>query len=284
MKRREMLAISGATFLSLSAFPFGWAAGAEGKKRRILYFTRSAGFEHSVVKRNGDELAHSEKVFIDMGKKANLEVIPSKDGRIFDGDLDQFDAIAFYTSGNLTNENKQKTPPMSEAGKKKLLDAIAAGKPFVGFHAATDTFRSGGVDPYIDMIGGEFVTHGAQQEALMKLTSPKFPGVEGLGDGFRMKDEWYVLAKLNPKMHVILVQDTEGMTGDRYQRPSFPATWAKMHGKGRVFYTSMGHREDVWTNDTFQKIVLGGISWALGDVDTDITPNLKRVTPDASMA
>ena len=54
-----------------------------------------------------------------------------------------------------------------------------------------------------------------------------------------------------------------------------------MHGRGRVFYTSMGHREDVGANKTFQQIVLGGLSWALGDVDAGITPNFHRVTPEA---
>ena len=47
------------------------------------------------------------------------------------------------------------------------------------------------------------------------------------------------------------------MKGEDYQRPNFPATWARMHGKGRVFYTSMGHREDVWTNPIFQNLLAG---------------------------
>ena len=74
------------------------------------------------------------------------------------------------------------------AGKKKLLDAVAAGKGFVGFHAATDSFRTppDKVDPYIAMLGGEFVSHGPQQKAKMKLVSPQFPGCEGLGDGFEV--------------------------------------------------------------------------------------------------
>jgi type 1 glutamine amidotransferase len=82
-------------------------------------------------------------------------------------------------------------------------------------------------------------------------------------------------------LHVVLVQETEGMKGDMYQRPPFPATWARMHEKGRVFFSSMGHREDVWTNKIFQQILLGGIAWALGNVDADITPNIDKVTPEA---
>ncbi len=51
--------------------------------------------------------------------------------------------------------------------------------------------------------------------------------------------------------------------------------------KGRVFYTAMDHREDVWTNPAFQQVLLGGIAWALGKVDADITPNITQVTPKA---
>lgn len=284
MKRREMLLTTGATLLGLSAFPFHWAAGAPAKTPKILYFTRCAGFLHSVVKRNGDELSHSEKIMVEAGKQHGVEVVCSKDGRVFDGDLDQFDAIAFYTSGDLTQDKGEKTPPMSADGKKRLLDAIAAGKGFVGIHAGNDTFRSRGdeIDPFIAMVGGEFLTHGAQQKAKMKVVSPNFPGVEELGEGFELHEEWYAHRNFAKDLHVILVQETAGMKGDCYQRPSFPATWARMHGKGRVFYTSLGHREDVWTNPIFENLMLGGFSWVLGNVDADITPNFEQVTPKAN--
>ncbi|MBU4272541.1 MAG: ThuA domain-containing protein [Planctomycetes bacterium] len=70
----------------------------------------------------------------------------------------------------------------------------------------------------------------------------------------------------------------KGMQGDAYRRPPYPATWARMHGKGRAFYTSLGHREDVWTNPIFQQVILGGLSWALGHADADITPNFAQLT------
>ena len=71
------------------------------------------------------------------------------------------------------------------------------------------------------------------------------------------------------------------MEGPMYQRPPYPATWARKHGQGRVFYTSMGHREDVWTNPIFQDVLTGGVAWALGDVKADVTPNLEQVAPGA---
>ena len=288
MKRREMLKAASAAAIGC-VFPFGWTRAAEEKKRRVLYFTRSAGFEHSVVRREGDELSHSEKILIEMGDFAEFEVECTKDGRVFDGDLDQYDAIAFYTSGDLTKPNKAGTPPMSPEGKERLLKIIADGKGFVGFHAATDSFHSKGprnenqteVDPYIAMLGGEFIVHGAQQEATIRAASPKFPGVKEFGQVQKLKEEWYALKNFAKDLHVILVEDNEGMKGDCYQRPPFPMTWARMHSKGRVFYTSFGHRDDIWTNPDVKRIICGGLAWAMGNVKVDVTPNIDKVTPKA---
>ena len=71
------------------------------------------------------------------------------------------------------------------------------------------------------------------------------------------------------------------MKGKMYERPPYPATWARLHGKGRVFYTSMGHREDVWTNPVFQEILTGGINWVVKNVEADVEPNIDKVTPKA---
>jgi type 1 glutamine amidotransferase len=272
MNRRDMLRTTGAAVLGLSAFPLRWTAAADSKPQKVLYFTRSAGFKHSVVDRKNGELAHSEKVLTEMGKKAGFEVLCSQDESVFDGDLDQFDLFAFYTTGDVISPER----------KEKLLAAIHGGKGFVGFHCATDTFHSKGktLDPYLAMVGAEFTGHGSQQKVLMKIVSPDFPGLKGL-KSFKMLEEWYTFHKFLSDLHVILVQETKGMKDGLYQRPPYPATWARLHGKGRVFYTSMGHREDVWTSPIFQQITLGGMAWALRNVDADVTPNIAAVAPHA---
>ena len=290
MDRRDMLRATGAAALAASAFPMQWVAAAPQKRQKVLYFTRSAGFEHEAVKVKDGRPSISDRILTELGERYGFEVVCTKDGRVFDGDLDQYDAIAFYTSGVLTEPNKAKTPPMTPEGKNKLLKAITDGKGFVGFHAATDSFHSKGpsdqnqtqVDPYIAMIGGEFIVHGAQQEAIIRTVSPEFPGVRDFGRVQKLKEEWYTLKNFARDLHVILVEDNEGMEGDCYQRPPFPATWARMHGKGRVFYTSFGHRDDIWTNARVQGIIAGGLAWAMGNVTVDVTPNIDKVTPNAS--
>ncbi len=288
MKRRELLLGAGAAALGLSMFPLGWARASNRKKQKILYFTRSVGFEHSPVHRKDGELSLSEKIMVEQGEKNGVEVVCSKDGSLFDGDLDQFDCFAFYTCGDLTQPSIDKAPPMTLAGKQKLLDAVAGGKGFVAFHSGSDTFHSKGnrgenqteFDPYVAMLGGEFITHGQQQKATMHVASPNFPGMEGVED-FVLLEEWYALKNFAKDLHVILVQETKGMVNDMYQRPPYPATWARKHGKGRVYFTSLGHRDDVWTNPTCQKIVIGGFNWALGNVEADVSPNIEKVTPGA---
>jgi hypothetical protein len=290
MGRRDMLRAAGAVVLSASAFPLHWVAAAEKKQQKILYFTRSASYEHEAVKVKNGQPSISDRILTELGKRHGFEVVCTKDGRVFDEDLDQYDVIAFYTSGDLTKPNEAKTPPMSPEGKEKLLRTIAAGKGFVGFHAATDSFHSKGprdqnqteVDPYIAMIGGEFIVHGDQQEAIIRAASPDFPGVKQFGQFQKLKEEWYALKNFAKDLHVILIEDNEGMEGDCYQRPPFPATWARMHKKGRVFYTSFGHRDDIWTNPDVQAIIAGGLAWALGNVKVDVTPNIDKVTPKAS--
>ncbi len=285
MNRRELLLTAGAAAVGLSAFPLNLVVAAEEKKlQKVLFFSRSAGFEHPPITRHGDELSVGEKLLTKWGKTAGLDVVCSKDGAVFDGDLDQFDAFIFYTTGVLTDkktENPQPGNPMSLEGKKKFLAAIEAGKGFVGIHSSTDSFHSKTIDPYIAMIGGEFIIHGPQQTATMEVVAPDFPGVKGLGKSFAIHDEWYALYRFAKDLHVILVQETKGMTGPMYQRPPYPATWAHKYGKGRVFYTSMGH-DDIWKKPLFRRVLMGGIAWAVGDAEADVTPNIEQVTPDAN--
>jgi hypothetical protein len=289
LTRRELLRLGGAA-LAASAVPGLWARGPKADTpAKVLFFTKSAGFEHSVIKRQGDALSHAERIVVDLGKEHGFEVTATKDGTVFDKDLKSYDAYFFYTTGDLTRAGNDKTPPMSAAGKQALLDAVGAGKGFIGSHCASDTFHSKGdshqnqdvKDPYIEMVGGEFIRHGAQQKARMRVASPKFPGLKDAGEGFELHEEWYSLKNFAPDLHVILVNETAGMKGKDYERPPFPATWAREHGKGRVFYTSMGHREDVWTNKLFQAILVGGIAWAVRRIDFELKPNLKEAAPEA---
>ncbi len=296
LNRRQCLLAAGAAWLGAGSINRLMAQG-KGAGKKVLFFTKSSGFQHSVITRHGDKLGMAERILTEIGKEHGFEVVASKDGRLFEPDqIGQWDAFVFETTGDLNTPGGDKNPPISADGEKAFYDAIRGGKGFMGMHCATDTFGhhgpksrppgnrdKGADDPYIQMIGGEFITHGDQQPSRIDIVDPAFPGIAkgfgALGQSFTIQDEWYALKNFADDLHVILVQGTEGMKGKMYQRPNFPITWARPFGKGRVFYTSMGHREDVWENPMYQALLLGALGWSTGLVDATIEPNIRQVTP-----
>jgi type 1 glutamine amidotransferase len=323
--RRDLLKTAGLAAAGAALSPWlsrlGMAAEATGPNKKILFFTKSQGFQHSVIARDAkdpEKPAYAEQILTDLGAKTGFDITCSKDGTIFAdaAKLAQYDAFVFYTTGDLTKDSdkyemlagpdKKKTvkgklfckePGMGDAGKAALLEAINGGKGFMALHCGSDTFHGRGkstgelirdvndkgeddFDPYIAMLGGEFIVHGNQQKATLHCVDPKFPGAAGL-DNAAFPEEWYSLKNFAPDLHVILMQDTAGMTGSMYQRAPYPETWARMHGKGRVFFSSLGHREDVWKMDPFMALLTGAMNWTTGRAEADVTPNIKEVAPGA---
>jgi len=277
-------------------------------RKRVLFFTKSSGYEHSVIKDPSKPFTPAPgsavpglafQILKTMGAKNNIEFVFSKDGSLFKpAYLAQFDAFFFYTTGDLTEAGTDGNPPMTPEGKAAFLQAIFDGKGFIGTHSATDTFHSHGgkemagdrfredgdnADAYIKMIGGEFIKHGKQQQSHLIVIDPKVPGIIDVPTDNREMEEWYSMKDFASNLHVLLVQDTSGMTGIEYERPNYPSTWARMYGQGRVFYTNLGHRDDVWTSPMFQSVLAGGIEWAVGRADADVTPNIDQAAPQANV-
>ncbi|HWA84636.1 MAG TPA: ThuA domain-containing protein [Opitutus sp.] len=269
---------------------------------RILYFTKSAGYEHSVVRWDAGHSSYSQRVLSKLAPANDFVFTFSKDGSLFSKDyFDQFDVVVFYTTGDLLTVGNDGQPAVTVAGKEALLNAIEGGKGFVGLHACSDTWHThehgGGnpterqgryhnngddADPFVKMLGGEFIRHNAQQVAPALVVAPDFPGFGGLGTEIKVQEEWYTLKNFAPDLHVLLVMKTENMRGPDYQRPDYPLAWARKYGKGRVAYNAMGHREDVWDSAGFQAMVVGMLKWAGHQVDADLTPNLGKVASEAS--
>lgn len=269
------------------------------KKKSVLIFTKSSGFEHEVIKVIDGRPSILEQAVKGLGEQHGFEITATKDGRVFDSPdfRKKYSAVLFFTTLDLTKTGTDKNPPMSPAGKQALLDAIHGGLGFVGVHAAADTFHTEpdpedlsnryiahgeNEDPYLRMLGGEFILHGRSprlQAANLIVKDPKFPGLEGVTSPVNFTEEWYSLKDFVPDIHVILALDTAGMKGEPYQRPPYPATWARMHGKGRVFYTAIGDRPENWSNTFFLNLLAGGIRWSIGNAKASLTRNLAQATP-----
>src|SRR4029079_8730395 len=173
-----------------------WNVASAADTKKVLFFSKSSGFEHAVIKQKDGQPSFGEKILTEKAPKLGVEFTFSKDGSLFTPEyLAKFDAYMFYTTGDLTKprdlrQRGDDNPLMTAAGKEALLKAISQGKGFVGIHSASDTFHSpgddedgaarytangAGADPYIKMLGGEFIRHGAQQAAKQIVADAKFP-------------------------------------------------------------------------------------------------------------
>src|SRR5450432_129596 len=294
LDRRHFLGSTAAVGASL-ALPQNLLAAAN---KSVLVFTKSSGFEHDVVKNGGGKPSILEQAVTALGKQHGFDVTATKDGRVFDSeDFRKHSAVLFFTTGVLTTAGKDGNPPMSPHGTQSLLEAISAGLGFVGVHAASDTFHTppdpddnsnryiahgDQSDAYLRMLGGEFITHGSTprlQTTNIIVNDPKFPGLEGVSSPASFNEEWYSLKDFQTDLHVILTLDTKGMTGEPYQRPPYPMTWARMQGKGRVFYTAIGDRPENWSSPFFLNLLGGGIRWSIGAAKASLSQNLKQTAP-----
>jgi type 1 glutamine amidotransferase len=268
------------------------------EKKSLLVFTKSSGFEHDVVKTLDGKPSIVERAIRELGEQQGFEVTATKDGRIFDSqDFRAHSAVFFFSTGDLTKSATDGQPPMSAQGKQALLDAVHNGLGFVGAHAASDTFHTEPdpkdlsnryiahgekSDPYLRMLGGEFIIHGSDprlQTANVIVSNPNFPGLQGVNSPVSFNEEWYSIKDFASDIHVILTLDTKGMKGECYHRAPYPVAWARQHGKGRVFYAAMGDRPETWEDKFFLKLLGGGIQWAIGDANATLSANLAQAAP-----
>lgn len=263
---------------------FGFTAPAQAAPKKVLVVTVTKGFRHSSI-------PTAEKVLAELAKESSAFTVEyarvNPDDPQFKGDdgkrdnakvdaaikevlaekmsaaaLKQYDAVIFAnTTGDLPLPDNQ-----------AFLDWIKSGKGFVGMHSATDTFP--GFPGYTEMIGGHFKAHGAQVKVDAINQDQECPICKHLPANWEVFDEIYQMKDFDrTKVHGLLTLDkhpNDKTPGD------YPIAWCKEYGNGRVFYTSLGHREDVWdpkwpdrknspeVAEAYQKHILGGIKWALG--------------------
>ncbi len=271
---------------------------ADNKKRKILYFDRSTGYIHPPTEPREDGSTICGDALTELGEELNFEVVATKDSSIFDGDLSEFDAIFFYTCGDLDSDGGPNPKGMSEKGVANFFAAIRGGVGFIGVHSATDTWKTPGEafenqpiaerTEYTKLVGGQFIVHGSQQETELTIVEPaELPFLKSQAPKITYFDEWYTLKNLNPDMHVLVVQETDGMNKDGanscYNRPAYPCVWARMEGKGRVAYSSLGHNNSSYWDPTVRGIISDLMKFVLGDIDIDLTPNMDKVAPGANI-
>ena len=239
-------------------------SASQDKTYKVLYVTQSKGFTHGSVRRKGG-LAPSEVAMEAIAKESKLfDVECSQDASIITKKkLASIDLLMFYTSGDL---------PISKENRKAFEAWIRSGKAFVGVHSATDTYRKPGW--YASFINGSFAGHpwGAGSKLTVSVHEPGHPAVSMLGREFKFRDEIYQYVNYDPAS-VRVLYSLNMAKSDKKMPYHVPVCWVREIGKGRLFYTNLGHREDTWTNPLFKKHLLAGIRWALKLEDGSSEPN-----------
>jgi type 1 glutamine amidotransferase len=264
--------------LTLGLYLLEFPTPVEAAPKKLLVVTVTKGFRHKSIptaekilgelaQKSGDFSVDYVRTDAEMAEKMTPAALKNYDGVIFAN-----------TTGDLPLPDKQ-----------GFLDWIKSGKAFIGMHSATDTFRGHKpLDPYVEMIGGEFKQHHTDKDEVDCINQdPKHAACKPLPESWHLKDEIYLMNGFDrSKVHGLLMLDknpSDKTPGD------YPIAWCKEYGKGRVFYTSLGHREDIWDPNTaqdfkrenpkevselYQKHILGGIRWALGLEDGDAKPQV----------
>lgn len=258
---------------------------AQGQKR-LLFLTHAGLYKHT-------SLGPAEKAVIELGRTNGFDVTTVEgyklDAREHDFSfltpdyLAGFDGVMMMTNGNLR---------FTEAQKQALLDFVRGGKGFIGAHCASLTFYD--YAPFGEMLGGYFHRNLPQGTiAVLKVEDTTHPATKMLGSSWPLVDEFYLFGTApwdaarpddnidvlfknkipmgfsRDRVKVLLSLDTHAM--DLSKQPhlvkggDYPQAWTRQYGKGRSFYTSLGHRDEIWSNDpVFRAHITGGIRWALG--------------------
>lgn len=239
-------------------------------KKHLLVIGEEKGYRHEAV-------SHAMATIERMGRESGLwdttirtdtEALTKKKLEYNAKNLNDFDAVLFYTGGNLEMNDEQKAALTSFVRED--------GKGFVGVHSATITFTNW--PEYGEMIGGYFDEHPwGTFDAPIVVEDPDFPGMQQWGKSFVLRDEIYQLKDFSrDKVRVLMRLDASklDLNNPRVHRKDrdFAVTWAKQYGKGRVYYSTLGHVEQNWDDPRLQKMYLEAIKWAMGMVNADLTP------------
>jgi uncharacterized protein len=246
------------------------AQSAPAPRKQILVIGEEKGYRHEAV-------SHAMATIERLGKQTGLwdatlrtdsEALTKKKLEYNARNLANFDAIVFFTGGDLEMDAQQKSDFLSFIHDD--------GKGFVGIHSAAITF----VDwpEYGEMIGGYYDEHPwGTFEAPILVEDPTFPGMEQWPKSFLLRDEIYQIRNYSRETVRVLMRldaskiDLGNKNVHRTDR-DFAVTWAKMYGKGRVYYTTLGHVQDSWDKPEFQGMIVEAIRWATGMTNANTHP------------
>jgi type 1 glutamine amidotransferase len=267
-----MKALRLALVLALASSSLTYAQ--QPRKKKLLCIGAVKGFQH-------DATSHGLATLWKIGQESGLwdtyirtdtQLLTKKKLTGNAKNLDYFDAVVFYTTGELDMDEEQKADFM------KFIKED--GKGFIGVHSAIDTFYQW--PEFGEMVGGYFDLHPWNQfQAPVVVEDPNFPAMRHFPKEFVVMDEIYQVKNYSrDKVRVLARLDDSKLNlqqkGVKRTDRDFAVAWSKMYGNGRVFYSTFGHREDAWDRPDVQKMYLEAIKWAMKLTDGEATPRPRQ--------
>jgi type 1 glutamine amidotransferase len=246
------------------------APAKPAKARKVLVFSKTAGFRHGSIPTGVEAMKQISK------STGAFEVTATEDDSFFEPEkLKEFDAVIFL---NTTGEVfRSKEEGREERLKKSLVDFVKSGKGLIGMHSATDTYKKW--KDFNDMMGGAFAGHPWHTKIRVKNLEPKHPlNAAFAGKDFEIADEIYQFRKDTAsaeERRMLLSLSGEIVDkgrGNSGKEGLYPIAWLDKYGEGRIFYCSLGHRDEIYWNPIVLKHYLAGIQYALGDLEADSEP------------
>jgi uncharacterized protein len=235
-------------------------------------------------KENGKEVAVETTVLAEYGerfrKTTGVAVEPESLGRVNAETLKKFDCVLFFTTGN----------PLANDEIESLVKWVKAGGAIAGTHCGSDTLYPAKDRPwneaYGELIGAYFRGHPPGfQKIKIKVEDAKHPAAKSFKDGDPYEDEMYIFRDApysRNKLHIILSVNEDSVGSLLQKNKSLARTdndyaisWCQEIEKGRSFYTSLGHRKEVWKDPRYQDHLVGGLRWAMKLENGDATPSAK---------
>ncbi len=249
----------------------------EAGKRHLLVLGGSDFFAHDAVSHAMFTMAKigERSELFDVRFRTDMELVTKSKLKGNRKNLDYFDAVMFYTQGDLA---------LSDEQKADLIRFVEEdGKAILVAHSGVDSFRETWPE-YIDMVGGAFINHPWHQEVTVRVDDRTHPITRHLPKTFQITDEIYQVNRYDrSKVRVLMGLDPASVDltkkGVRRTDGDFAMAWVRQFGKGRVFTCLLGHRNEVWDDSGMQRMWLEAFRWAVGITDGE-TVSLPLPTTD----
>lgn len=229
--------------------PASNAAAKVRQEKRVLIFTKTApdSYRHVSIE--------SAKIAVKKLCEENGYLADTTENSAFftDEKLKQYSTLIFISSNKDVFTDDQKAA---------FQRYIRAGGGFVGIHAATGTEREWAW--YGKLVGAVFVWHPPIQTGTIDVIDQTHPSTKDLPKRWQRYDEWYFFRDINPNIKVLATLDTTTFKSERHTA-NYPFAWYHEFEGGRSFYTAGGHSPEDYSNPVFQKHILGGIQYAIGN-------------------